>query len=215
MEYLLIAFIWILNLGISIWNSYAVGKMWVYTKQMGGWARLVTWCGYVMAVCGFSWCFLLPLALLSYANHWFGFDEKALLATMNLGYIVIAPAICLSGLFIWIDSLIQAWKERTFSSFAVAGWNTYAQISNTYEVFTSIGPAFENVGSFFGGLLGGKSDDDDDDSGGAGKMLAVLVIGLVIVSILAGFVVTTMIVVKVARAEAKVFQETMASKAGE
>jgi hypothetical protein len=213
MEYLLIAFIWILNLGISIWNAYAVGKMWVYTKQMGGWYRLITWCGYIMSVCGFSWCFLLPLALLSYANHWFGFDEKALLATMNLGYIVIAPAICLSGLFIWVDSLIIAWKERTFTSFAIAGWNTYAQISNTYEVFTSIGPAFENVGSFFGGLLGSKSDDDDNSNAAATK-LAVLVIALVIVSVVAGFLVATMIVVKTARAEAKMFQETLATKAG-
>lgn len=211
MEYMLIAFIWILNLGISAWNAYAVGKMWVYTKQMGGWARLVTWCGYIMSVCGFSWCFLLPLALLSYVNHWFGFDDKALLATMNLGYIVLAPTICLSGLFIWIDSLIQAWKERTFTSFAVAGWNTYAQISNTYQVFTSIGPAFENVGSFFGGLGGSKSDDDDDSPS---SKLMVYVIALVAVSIIAGFVVATAIVVKTARAEAKVFQAEVESKKG-
>jgi hypothetical protein len=209
MEYLLIAFVWILNLGISLWNAYAVGRMWPYTKQMGGWAHLVTWCGYIMSICGFSWCFLLPLALLSYVNHWFGFDDKALLATMNLGYIVIAPAICLSGLFIWIDSLITAWKERTFTSFAVAGWNTFAQIHNTYEVFTSIGPAFENVGSFFSGVF--KSSDDDDD-GSPGAKLGIFVIVLVVASILLGFVVATMIVVKTARAEAKVFAETLQAK---
>lgn len=208
MEYLLIAFVWFLNLGISIWNAYAVGKMWTYTKQMGGWTHLVTWCGYIMSICGFSWCFLLPLALLSYANHWFGFDDKALLATMNLGYIVIAPAICLSGLFIWIDSLITAWKERTFTSFAVAGWNTFAQIHNTYEVFTSIGPAFENVGSFFGSVF--KSGDDDDGSPGA--KLGIFVIVLVIASILLGFVVATMIVVKTARSETKLFAETLQAK---
>jgi len=211
MEYMLIAFVWILNLGISAWNAYAVGKMWVYTKQMGGWARLVTWCGYIMSVCGFSWCFLLPLALLSYVNHWFGFDDKALLATMNLGYIVLAPTICLSGLFIWIDSLIQAWKERTFTSFAVAGWNTFAQIHNTYQVFTSIGPAFENVGKFFSGLGGSKSDDDDDSPS---SKLMVYVIALVALSIIAGFVVATAIVVKTARAEAKVFQAEVESKKG-
>lgn len=206
MEYLLIGFIWILNLCISAWNAYAVGKMWVYTKQMGGWSHLITWCGYIMSVCGFSWCFLLPLALLAYVNQWYEFDDKALLATMNLGYIVLAPTICLSGLFIWIDSLITAWKERTFTSFAVAGWNTFAQIHNTYQVFTSIGPAFDNVGSFFSGL---SSKDDDEDSKGK---LMVLVITIVVISVLLGFAVATMIVVKTARAEAKVFAETLQSK---
>jgi hypothetical protein len=208
MEYLLIAFVWILNLGISAWNAYAVGKMWVYTKQMGGWSHLITWCGYIMSICGFSWCFLLPLALLSYVNQWFGFDDKALLATMNLGYIVLAPTICLSGIFIWIDSLITAWKERTFTSFAVAGWNTFAQIHNTYQVFTSIGPAFDNVGDFFGSVFKGGSSDDDDNK----SKLGVFVIVLVGASILLGFLVATMIVVKTARAEAKVFAETLQSK---
>src|SRR5581483_5577477 len=198
MTFLLIAFVWMLNLGISAWNAYAVGKMWVYTKQMGGWARLVTWCGYIMSVCGFSWCFLLPLALLAYTNQWYGFDNKALTATMNLGYIVLAPTMCLSGLFIWIDSLIIAWKERTFSSIAVAGWNTYAQLHNTYEVFTSLGPALDNVGSFFSGLKG-KDDDDDNKNG-----LFVLVIALVVISVAAGFLVATAIVVKTARAESLV-----------
>jgi len=206
MTFLLIAFVWILNLGISAWNAYAVGKMWVYAKQMGWWTRLITWCGFVMSGCGFSWCFLLPLALLSYVNGWFGFDEKALVASMNLGYIVLAPAICLSGLFIWIDSLIMAWKERTFTSMAVAGWNTYAQLHNTYEVFTHMGPAFENVGSFFSHVGGG----DDDSESGNGKVIFVIV--LVAVSIIAGFLVTTAIVVKTARAESKVFQAEIASK---
>ncbi len=209
MEYMLIAFIWILNLGISAWNAYAVGKMWPYTKQMGGWTRLITWCGFIMSGCGFSWCFLLPLALLSYVNHWFGFDQQALVATMNLGYIVLAPAICLSGLFIWIDSLIQAWRERTFTSIAVAGWNTYAQISNTIDVFTHMGPAFENVGSFFSKFSGGDDDSEDSKAG-----LVIFVIALVAFSVVAGFLVTTAIVVKVARNEARVLDVELQQKAG-
>jgi len=212
MEYLLIAFVWFLNLGISLWNAYAVGKMWTYTKQMGGWPHLVTWCGYIMSGCGLSWCILLPLALLSYVNHWFGFDDKALLASMNLGYIVLAPMICLSGLFIWIDSLIQAWKERSFASIAVAGWNTFAQIHNTYQVFTTIGPAFENVGSFFGSVFSGGSDDDDDSSSKIGKALGIFVIALVVFSVVAGFLITTMIVVKVAKAETVAFKEEALKK---
>lgn len=211
MEYLLIAFVWILNLGISAWNAYAVGKMWPYTKQMGGWTRLVTWCGYIMSVCGFSWCFLLPLSLLAYTNHWYGFDKRELMVTMNLGYIILAPLMCLSGLFIWIDSLITAWKERTFSSMAVAGWNTYAQLSNMYDVFTTIGPAFDNVSGYFSGGLSSSSDDDDDDPK---AKLMMLVIALVAISIMAGIFIATMIVVKVARSEAKNLRSELESKGG-
>jgi uncharacterized membrane protein YidH (DUF202 family) len=87
----------------------------------------------------------------------------------------------------------------------VAGWNTFAQIHNTYQVFTSIGPAFENVGSFFSGAFSGSSDDDDNPR----AKLGVFVIVLVVASILLGFLVATMIVVKTARAEAKVFAETL------
>jgi hypothetical protein len=211
MEYLLIAFVWFLNLGISAWNAYCVGKMWPYTKEMGGWTRLLTWCGYIMSVCGFSWCFLLPLSLLAYTNHWYGFGEKELMVTLNLGYIILAPCMCLSGLFIWIDSLITAWKERTFSSMAVAGYNTYAQLSNMYNVFTTIGPAFDNVSGYFGGGSSSSSDDDDNDPK---AKLMMLVIALVAISILSGILVATMIVVKVARAEAKSFRAEVESKKG-
>jgi len=37
----MIFFIWILNLGISIWNAYAVGKVWVEAKHAGGGYRFM------------------------------------------------------------------------------------------------------------------------------------------------------------------------------
>lgn len=212
MELILIFFVWFLNLGISAWNAYVVGKSWPYTKQIGGWTHLVTWSGYVMSVCGFSWCFLIPFALLCYVNQWAGFDSQALIACMNLGYIILAPMICLSGVFIWVDSLIQAWKQKTFTSFAVAGWNTFAQVYNTYEVFTTIGPAFNNVSSFFSSS-GSKSNGNDNDSDSKDNLI-LLVIIIVILAILLGFVVATAIVIKTAQGELRSFKDEAIIKIG-
>jgi hypothetical protein len=45
----MIIFLWLLNLGISLWNAYAVGKVWVEAKHAGGGYRFMAWMGYLMA----------------------------------------------------------------------------------------------------------------------------------------------------------------------
>jgi hypothetical protein len=205
MMYLLVAFIWLLNFAISCWNSYAVGKAWPYAKLMGGWVRLVVWSGYLMAVAGFSWCFLIPLALLAYVNGWYGFDLHALKACLDLGYLIIAPVILFAGVFIWVDSLIEAWRRRTLGSIATAGWNTFAQISNTIDVLENYVPAFNNVWSFFSSCFSNNDDGKDEDGNTATAKLAMLVIALVAASLVAGFLLATAIVFTTARKEAREF----------
>ena len=51
----MILFIWCLNLGISIWNAYVTGKVWIEAKHAGGVHRFMAWMGYLMASVGFSW----------------------------------------------------------------------------------------------------------------------------------------------------------------
>ena len=53
----MILFIWCLNLGISVWNAYVTGKVWVEAKHAGGVRRFMAWMGYLMASVGFSWTF--------------------------------------------------------------------------------------------------------------------------------------------------------------
>lgn len=188
MELVLIAFVWVLNLAISFWNSYAVGVSWPYTKQMGGFAHLVNWCGFIMAGCGFSWCFLLPLALFSYYYHFFGFDQAELSVTMMLGYLVLAPMIILSGLGIWIDSLVQAWKTRSFTNIAVAAYNTYAQISNMIDFAGNVVPFSSKIFDYVKEALS-SSDDEDDNL--IVKLIYVCL--LVAISICSGFMFATAI----------------------
>src|SRR5437762_11928150 len=60
----MILFIWCLNLGISIWNAYVTGKVWVEARHAGGVHRFMAWMGYLMASVGFSWDILVLIGIL-------------------------------------------------------------------------------------------------------------------------------------------------------
>ena len=51
---LIAVILWCVNLGISIWNAYAVGGAWVESNHAGGFSRLVAWAGAVMSAFGFT-----------------------------------------------------------------------------------------------------------------------------------------------------------------
>src|ERR1700738_4453697 len=102
MEFLLIAFVWVLNFGISLWNAYACGKAWVEARHAGGWPRFMCWMGAIMSASGFTWCYLILLVLSAYYFEWL--HKDALMAALNLGYILIIPGVLFSGLMITVDS---------------------------------------------------------------------------------------------------------------
>src|SRR5439155_2528489 len=98
MNLLMFSLVWLLNFGISIWNAYAVGKSWVEARVAGGWPRIMAWSGAVMSASGFSWCYLILLALTGYHFEWI--TQQQLVVALNLGYILLIPGILLSGLMI-------------------------------------------------------------------------------------------------------------------
>lgn len=182
---LLVFLILLLNFGISIWNAVAVGNAWVESKHSGGWPRFMTWMGALMSALGFTWCYLIVLVFAAMA---FGYlDERAAEAGLYLGYIVVVPGILFSGVMIMIDSWARAYRQRTVANVGVAGYNTFANIYNTYNAIRTIPEAFENVLDFF------KSSSKNKDS-----QSAALVILLVILALFGGVITTWMIVAKVA-----------------
>lgn len=186
MEYLLIAFVWVLNMAISAWNAYACGCAWVDTKHYGGWPRFMCWMGAIMSASGFTWCYLIFLALSGHFLFPEYVTEQVTLVSLQLGYIIIIPGVLLAGLMITIDSWAIAYREGGLFNYGVAGYNTYAQIHNTYNAITTFGEAFGNVANFF-------SSDDDDSGGGI-----AIVIGLVAVAAFGGVLTTYVIINKVA-----------------
>jgi hypothetical protein len=189
MEILLVVLVWILNLGISIWNAYAVGKAWVETRHSGGWPRFMAWMGAVMAASGFTWCYLLLLAFIAYQAEWLKLPQVE--AMISLGYVVLIPGILFSGMVIMLDSWARAYRERTLASFGTAAYNTYAQIHNTYNAISGLGQAFRGLTAFFGGDR--DRSDSRDDSGAV-----VLVVFLVLLALFGGILTAAAIIRRVA-----------------
>jgi hypothetical protein len=192
MGFLLIGLVWLLNLAISIWNAYAVGKSWVEAKAAGGWPRVMCWSGAVMSASGFSWCYLILLGFAAYKLE--AISDAQFAVALNLGYILLIPGILLSGLMITLDSWARAFRQGGLLNYGAAVYNTYAQIHNTYSAVIGFGDAFRSVRDFFG--QGGKSDRDGDDKDrNFGWVVVVL---LVAAALAAGVLTTTFIIWRVA-----------------
>lgn len=179
----------VLNFVISWFNAWSTGRAWAEANAAGGWVKLMAWSGAVMAAVGFTWTYTTLLALGAGAAGYL--SPRYVELAMELGYaVIILPALG-SGLAITVQSVMSAWRRRTFGSVGVAGWNTFAQIHNTYQAASLL----PNVLTDLSDGLGGKKDDRDDAS-------ARLVIILVVAALLGGVITTAMIIRSSARAVA-------------
>ena len=174
-----------LNFGISVWNAYAVGKVWVEAAHAGGWRRFMCWMGAVMSACGFTWCYLTFLVLTANYFEWITEDQTK--ACLNLGYILLIPFILFSGYANTLDSWGQAYRRGGFLNYGVAAWNTYASIHNTYSAFRNLGGAFTSLGDFFQNRR--RSRDGDSPN-------AIIIVILLVALALLGGVLTTAVIIR-------------------
>ncbi len=185
----LFALVWVLNFGISVWNAYAVGKVWVEARAENGWHRFMCWMGAVMSASGFTWCYLSFLVLTAHYFQWV--TEQQAMACLNLGYVLLVPFVLFAGYAITLDSWVQAYRRGGFLNYGMAAWNTYASLHNTYSAWRNMGGAFTSLGNFFRGERKGSRDNN---GGGA----AVVVILLVLLALLGGVLTTAVIIRRVA-----------------
>jgi hypothetical protein len=190
----LFALVWVLNFGISVWNAYAVGKVWIEARVAGGWHRLMCWVGAVMSACGFTWCYLSFLALTAHHFQWL--SDEQVLATLNLGYLLLLPFILFGGYALTLDSWARAFRGGGILNYGAAAWNTYASIHNTYSAWRNLGGAFASLGDFFGGSR--RSERGRGGNGGGGIVIVLL---LVAFALLAGVLTTAAIIRRVAASE--------------
>src|SRR5580658_7603469 len=157
MGYVLFALVWVLNFGISVWNAYAVGKVWVEAAHENGWHRFMCWMGAIMSASGFTWCYLSFLALTAHYFQWITEDQVR--AALELGYVLLVPFILFSGYSITLDSWAQAYRRGGFLNYGAAAWNTYASIHNTFSAWRNMSGAFTGLGNFFKGRDRNRNDD--------------------------------------------------------
>jgi len=191
MELLLVAFIWLLNLGISWWNAYAVGKCWAEAKAVGGYMRFITWVGAIMAAIGFTWCFLIAEAAIGAGT---GLLSASVVGFMlSLGYVLLVPVLLFASYAITFDSWAQAIRNGGILNYGVAAYNTYATYHNTVSAISNFGEAFGTVAKGLGEIASG----DDEGKG------IPLVIGIVLVIVAFGLgIMTTVLIIKKSAASA-------------
>lgn len=179
----------VINLAISIFNAWGVGRTWDSTKAKRGGAHFMNWMGATMAACGFTWCYMVVFGFVASQIPWTTgegaeavteplLDPASLQAFADLGYLVIIFPILGSGLAITIHSWRAFARRRTIGGGLVAGWNTFAQIHNTYHALQAIPGVWSRLGDFFGGKSSSSSSD------GKNKIVIILVAAAVLGGIL-------------------------------
>lgn len=171
---MLIVFLLLWNFLISWLNCWYVGKTWAESKVIGGWVRFVTWCAAVMGACGFIWCNMLVVGFLASTHVGllgkYALTDKYLEFLFNIGYVLIIFPILGSGMGIWLDSVKEAYKRRDGLSIGVAGYNTFAQVYNTYEAAKFLPEVFKTIGKTL--------DDSDDAKGKLGLLVAYICLAI-------------------------------------
>ncbi len=185
----MILLIWALNLAISIWNAYATGKVWVEAEHAGGGYRFMAWMGYLMASLGFSWNILIAVGLFLASAGKITPDQVNLF--FQIGYVVLVPGFLFSGYAIMFQSWANAYREHSVRNLGIAAYNTYANIHNTFNAINDFPKAFGSVLKAF--------------SGGSGKNKGSgLILFLALCCVLSGFIITALIVHRVAASDTTV-----------
>lgn len=168
----------LLNLVISWWNAKACGSHWSESKAIGGFVRVLMWCGVIQSAIGFSMALIFVEVIVAGSLGYL--SPKAVDATLSLWYLaVILPAIG-TGLVITVHSWAIAWRTRSWGDMGVAAWNTFASGSNIYNAANGgVSTALDKVGDLF------KGNDNKQ---------AQLVIALVLLSLVGGVLITMWLV---------------------
>lgn len=181
---IVILLVMLVNLGISWLNCWSCGHMWKESKIIGGWMRVLVWCGAIQAAIGFSSALMILLVAVAYGTG--HLPPEYVKHAFSLWYLlVIFPALG-TGLLITIHSLAEAWRERSAINIGIATWNTMATAKNIYDAANGgISSAWGDVGKLF-------SSSDSDDASGALVMLVLLIVA----ASLAGGILLTWVLIR-------------------
>jgi hypothetical protein len=102
-----------LNFGISWWNARTCGRAWVESKAVGGYIRVLVWCGAIQSAIGFSSVFLFPMIFAAQAFFPEYFTDDYLNGALGLWYITVIFPVLGTGLIITIESWIAAYREHS------------------------------------------------------------------------------------------------------
>ena len=171
-----------LNFVISWLNARTCGRAWVEARALGGYIRVLVWCGAIQSAIGFSSVSLFPLLFGANALYPEDFTRADLHWGLSLWYVsIIFPALG-TGFIITIESWIRAYRERSLSNLGGAAYNTFAQIHNTMGAINNLHSAFKSVGKVLGSALSGR--------GNARAKAVLIAVIIVAIALCSGIIVT-------------------------
>ncbi|RKP44750.1 hypothetical protein [Pararobbsia silviterrae] len=148
----MIVFLLALNFGISWLNCWVVGGIWAESRALGGFSRVLAWCGATQAAIGFSSVIGFVLGYVLFASG--HMPPKVAHGAAALWYLlVIIPALG-TGLIITIESWIIAFRTRSILDMGSATYNTFSMAYNVYQA--ADGGIFDALGD-----VGDLFDDND------------------------------------------------------
>ena len=171
------------NLVISFLNARNVGRVWAETKAVGGWIRVLAWCGAIQSAIGFTYVYAVVITYIAASAGYL--PPELAMVLLNLIYVMIVVPMIGTGILITIQSWISFAREKSLGNLGAAGWNTFATAYNTYNAVQSFGPALSSVTDSLGGMFDGDGDSDSS---------AMRVILLAAIVLLAGIMTTVVIV---------------------
>ena len=174
----LIVIICLINLFISFMNARSCGLIWCESKAIGGFIRVLVWCGAIQSAIGFTSVYMVIASFIAYQTGYL--SRSDILALMYLFYVLLIIPLIGTCLVITLSSWIRLARERSLASLGIAGWNTFAQVRNMYYAYHSFGPAVESVAKL---IFGGKNNKRK-----------VSIIMLVIFVLVLGIATTTVII---------------------
>ena len=146
-----------IDFGLSIWNAYASGLNVETLRREGGssWLRVVAYSGLGLAYSGASYVMVIVVGYAAYALGYVSAD--AVDGVLGLDFLFFGILIIGFGLMITIQSIIVAFRRRSFGSVAIAIWNVFAEIWDIASYAEGFGEAVSLV-------RGAGSDERDETS---------------------------------------------------
>lgn len=192
----MIVLLWIINFVISIVNAWGCGKSWNETRAIGGFPKLLNWCGAIMSAIGFTWCYMIIIGTLGYTipiEHTVNGHtvtapyllEKDVQFLFDIGYLALIVPLLGAGAVITVNSWRKYKESRSLVDGIELGWNSFAMANNIYHAAADSGGVFGRVSSY-------KSDDAKE----------IVVLWLFLVCLFGGVMTTYLIIRSVSRSTA-------------
>lgn len=139
------ALILIVDLVLSIWNSYTAGFTYGMLRRNGGpgWMNISAGLGLALGLAGAVYVTAIAVSLVAYALGWVDSSTIDLLLIYN--YLITGGLITALGIGATVQSIYIAVKRPGVWTVAGALYNTFASIWNVFVYIRNFGPAVSLV----------------------------------------------------------------------